>query len=202
MAKKNIFSFLNIFKDDDDDESINLEKSLIRHKIRSQKKQLTEDLKKEAANEVFKKIEQLPDFIKAKTILMYWSTSSELPTHEFIDKWSEEKQILLPVVVGHMMIIKPYTGRENMTKGKLGIWEPESQKSYVNQIDLVIVPGSAFDKKKRRLGRGRGYYDVYFKDKKVKKWGIAYDFQLLDNVPVTEHDVKMNKVITPTFMIE
>lgn len=202
MAKKKLFSFLNFFKDDEDDDSINLEKSLIRHKIRAQKKELTEDQKKEAAAEVYKKIELFPEFIKAQTILMYWSTDSELPTHDFIEKWSKEKQILLPVVVGHMMIIKPFTGRGDMTKGKLGIWEPESQKSYVDKIDLVIVPGSAFDKKKRRLGRGRGYYDQYFKDKKIKKWGIAFDFQLLDQVPVTDHDIKMNKVITPSFIVE
>lgn len=202
MAKRKFLSFLNFFKDYDDDDSINLEKSLIRHKIRSQKKELTEEQKKESAEAVFKKIEQLPDFIKAKTILLYWSTEHELPTHDFIDKISSQKKILLPVVVGHMMIVKPYTGKDTMTKGKLGIWEPESQDTYLNEIDLVIAPGVAFDKKKRRLGRGRGYYDQYFKDKKIKKWGVAFDFQLLERIPVTEHDVRMNKVITPSNLIE
>ncbi|MDO9152104.1 MAG: 5-formyltetrahydrofolate cyclo-ligase [Paludibacter sp.] len=190
MAKKKFFSFLNFFKDDDDDDSINLEKSLIRHKIRSQKKELTAEQKKECAEAVYKKIEQIPDFMRAKTLLMYWSTDNELSTHDFIEKWSKEKQILLPVVVGHLMIIKPYSGKGDMTKSKLGIWEPESQSSYMEQIDLLIVPGTAFDRKKRRLGRGRGYYDQYFKNKKIKKWGIAYDFQLLD------------KVITPSFILE
>jgi len=67
---------------------------------------------------------------------------------------------------------------------------------------LVIAPGIAFDRKRRRLGRGKGYYDIYFKDKKMKKWGVAFDFQLLDLVPVANFDIKMNKVFTPSFTIE
>jgi len=119
MAKKNIFSFLNFFKDDEDDDSINLEKSLIRYKIKSQKKDLTDEQKKQSADAVFSKIEQMPDFIKAETVLLYWSTTHELPTHDFIIKWSKEKKILLPVVVGHKMIIKPFTRVEYLTKGQL-----------------------------------------------------------------------------------
>jgi len=202
MAKKKFFSLLNFFKDEDDDESINLEKSLIRHKIRSQKRALTVEQRKEQAEAVFNQIEKMQDFINAKTILMYWSTEHELPTHDFIEKWSKKKQILLPVVVSHMMVLKPFTSREAMTKNNLGIWEPDAQGSYIDNTELVIAPGIAFDKKKRRLGRGRGYYDHYLKNKKVKKWGICFDFQLVDYVPIADHDVKMNKVITPLTVIE
>jgi 5-formyltetrahydrofolate cyclo-ligase len=201
MAKKSIFSFLNFLKEEDED-SISLEKSMIRHKIRAQKKELTDDQKIESARKIFEKIEHMPDFINAKTILMYWSTSREVPTHDFIDKWSKEKKILLPVVVGRMMVLKPFTSRENLTRSELGIWEPQAQETYLEEIDLAIIPGSAFDRKKRRLGRGRGYYDQYLKQKKIKKWGIAYDFQVVDTVPATEHDIKMNKIITPTITID
>ncbi len=201
MAKKSIFSFLNFLKEEDED-SISLEKSMIRHKIRAQKKELTDDQKIESARKIFEKIEHMPDFINAKTILMYWSTSREVPTHDFIDKWSKEKKILLPVVVGRMMVLKPFTSRENLTRSELGIWEPQAQETYLEEIDLAIIPGSAFDRKKRRLGRGRGYYDQYLKQKKIKKWGIAYDFQVVDTVPATEHDIKMNKIITPTITVD
>ncbi len=201
MPKKNFFSFLNFLKDEDED-SVDLEKSLIRHKIRSLKKELTDEQKIEASKKVFEKIEQLPDFIKANTVLLYWSTSRELPTHDFIEKWSKEKKILLPVVVGKMMVIKPFTSRENLTRSELGIWEPQAQESYLSEIELAIIPGSAFDKKKRRLGRGRGYYDTYLKKRKIKKWGVCYDFQLVDSVPYMEHDIKMNKVITPSTTID
>jgi 5-formyltetrahydrofolate cyclo-ligase len=201
MAKKSIFSFLNFLKEEDED-SISLEKSMIRHKIRAQKKELTDEQKIEASNKIFEKIEQMPDFKQAKTLMMYWSTSREVPTHDFIDKWSKEKKILLPVVVGRMMVLKPFTGRENLTRSELGIWEPQAQETYLEEIDLAIIPGSAFDRKKRRLGRGRGYYDHFLKQKKIKKWGIAYDFQLVDTVPAAEHDIKMNKIITPTITVD
>jgi 5-formyltetrahydrofolate cyclo-ligase len=201
MAKKSIFSFLNFLKEEDED-SISLEKSMIRHKIRSQKKELTDEQKTEAAEKIFEKIEQMPDFQRAKTLMMYWSTSREVPTHNFIDKWSKEKKILLPVVVGRMMVLKEFKGRENLTRSELGIWEPQAQETYLEEIDLAIIPGSAFDRKKRRMGRGRGYYDHYLKQKKIKKWGIGYDFQLVDTVPVVEHDIKMNKIITPSLTVE
>lgn len=201
MAKKSIFSFLNFLKEEDED-SISLEKSMIRHKIRSQKKELTDEQKTEAAEKIFEKIEQMPDFQRAKTLMMYWSTSREVPTHNFIDKWSKEKKILLPVVVGRMMVLKEFKGRENLTRSELGIWEPQAQETYLEEIDLAIIPGSAFDRKKRRMGRGRGYYDHYLKQKKIKKWGIGYDFQLVDTVPAVEHDIKMNKIITPSHTVD
>lgn len=201
MAKKSIFSFLNFLKEEDED-SISLEKSMIRHKIRALKKELTDEQKMEASNKIFQKIEQMPDFKQAKTLMMYWSTSREVPTHDFVEKWSKEKKILLPVVVGRMMVLKPFTTRDNLTRSELGIWEPQAQETYLEEIDLAIIPGSAFDRKKRRLGRGRGYYDQHLKQKKIKKWGVAYDFQLVDTVPAAEHDIKMNKIITPSYTIE
>jgi 5-formyltetrahydrofolate cyclo-ligase len=83
----------------------------------------------------------------------------------------------------------------------MGIWEPEAQKEYLKQIDLVIAPGIAFDKNKNRLGRGKGYYDKYFNGKKITKIGVCYDFQLLENIPVEPFDVKMDKIITPNYTI-
>ncbi len=201
MAKKSILSFLNFLKDEDED-SISLEKSMLRHKIRAQKKELTDEQKRESSLKIFEKIEQMPDFKQAKTLMMYWSSSREVPTHDFIEKWSNQKKILLPVVVGRMMVLKLFTSRDNLTRSELGIWEPQAQENYLEEIDLAIIPGSAFDRKKRRLGRGRGYYDQYLKQKKIKKWGIAFDFQLVDTVPAQEHDIKMNKIITPSYTID
>lgn len=177
------------------------EKAKIRRRIRNKKNILSDMEKAQSSSAVFEKIEALPEFIAAKSVLLYWSLPDELPTHSFIVKWCKQKQMLLPMVKGDKMLIKPFTSTDELRKSDMGIWEPETQKEYMRQIDLVIAPGIAFDKKKNRLGRGKGYYDKYFNGKKVTKIGVCYDFQLLENIPVEPFDVKMDMVITPNYSI-
>lgn len=181
-----------------EDETINSEKEKIRQEIRSLKRNLSEEEKKEQAQRVFKKIESRPEFLKAKTVLMYWSITDELPTHDFIRKWSHSKTLLLPVVKGHHMTIRPFSSEDSLVPGDLRTMEPMTGDDYFKLVDLVIVPGVAFDRYKRRMGRGKGYYDRYFKNKKLEKWGICFDFQLYDKIPAASFDITMNKVFTPS----
>lgn len=197
---KYIHNFLGHFLNDSDE--ILSEKNRIRHYIKDLKGAYSELQKQESANEVFAKIESMPEFIASNTILIYWSTASELPTQEFISKWKEQKQILLPIVVGEQMEIKKFSSVEKMEKGYLGIWEPFSEESVCHEPDLIIVPGVAFDKMKNRLGRGKGYYDRYFNQSKAQKWGIGFDFQLIESVPTNINDVPLDKIITPSNCIE
>jgi 5-formyltetrahydrofolate cyclo-ligase len=178
------------------------EKNKIRKHISELKKVISEAQKQEEANAVFSKIETLPEFKAAKSILLYWSTPDELPTHEAIEKWSGEKQIILPTVVGNDLVLKSYSSGGTMKQGALGIWEPDSSENYTGNIDLVIVPGVAFDSKKKRLGRGKGFYDRFFKNNSSIKIGVGLDFQFLAEVPSTKLDIRMNKVITNSHTIE
>jgi len=183
-------------------EKISSEKKEIRRKISELKKQLSEFQKQQEANTVFDKIELLPEFKTAKSILIYWSTPDELPTHEIIKKWIDKKQIVLPTVHGDDLILKSYCSNGALKQGALDIWEPDSQENYTGSIDLVIVPGVAFDMKKNRLGRGKGYYDRYFMDNNSTKIGVGFDFQFLPEIPVYKLDVKMDKIITASNTIE
>lgn len=178
------------------------EKELIRERIKKKKQQLTDKEKEIEAANVFEKIEALPEFINAHNIMIYWSMPDELPTHNFIIRWSKKKIMLLPVVKGEDMLIKPFSTKEELKQGSLGIWEPDTQKEYLNSIDLVIVPGVAFDRDKSRLGRGKGYYDRYFINKRIVKIGVCFDFQLLESIPIDSFDIKMDKVVTNSILIE
>lgn len=185
-----------------DSNDISAAKNLIRHNIRMKKKLLT-DLEKETESKaVFEKIEMLPEFEKAKSVLLYWSLSDELSTHDFIEKWSKTKQILLPVVIDDNMVIKPFTSKEELSKSSLGVWEPENQKTYFKSVEIVIVPGVAFDNSKVRLGRGKGYYDKFFLNKKILKIGVGFDIQILENIPKGYYDIKMDKIFTMSHSIE
>ena len=185
-----------------DNKDISAEKDIIRHNIRMKKKLLTDLEKRIESKAVFEKIEMLPEFEKAKSILLYWSLKDELSTHDFIEKWSKTKQILLPVVIDDNMVIKPFTTKEELSKSNLGIWEPESQKTYFRSVEIVIVPGVAFDNNKVRLGRGKGYYDKFFVNKKIIKIGIGFDVQVLEQIPKAVYDIKMDKIFTMSHSIE
>jgi len=178
------------------------DKVRIRQNIKDLKKGLSDSEKQKDAALVFDKIALTSEFKDAKSLLIYWSSSDELPTQEFISEWKDKKCILLPIVVGEKMEIKRFTSIEKMKKGYKGIWEPYSEESYCGEPDLIIVPGVAFDLKKNRLGRGKGYYDRYFNQSKAPKWGVGFNFQLLKSVPFNENDVQLDKIFTPLRTIE
>ena len=85
---------------------------------------------------------------------------------------------------------------DNFAVGDFNILEPQNEP-YTGDFDLIIVPGVAFDRKGNRIGRGRGYYDRFLcQHLDVKRIGICFDFQLVDEVPTEPLDIKMDEVIT------
>jgi 5-formyltetrahydrofolate cyclo-ligase len=177
---------------------INNKKSEIRNYIRELKKQFSLEEKKQKSEMIFKELEQLDVFSKSKIIMAYWSMDDEVYTHDFVLKWYGEKKIILPVVKRDELELKSFSGLDNLIKGEsFGIEEPEGDIfNQPEKIDLIIVPGIAFDKTNNRLGRGKAYYDKLLKSTKAKKIGVCFDFQLLDAVPVDKHDIKMDLVIS------
>ncbi len=183
-------------------EEIKAEKNRIRNEIMNLKAGLADSGKKNQSDIVFGKIELLPEFIMAETVFLYWSLPDELPTHAFAEKWSNKKKIVLPAVVGNEIVLKVFISENEMKTGALNISEPDTSENYSGKIDLIIVPGIAFDRNKNRLGRGKGFYDRFFKKDLMTKIGVGFDFQLKDSIPTDEFDVPMSKVITPYETIE
>jgi 5-formyltetrahydrofolate cyclo-ligase len=198
--KKIISSIISLFSERNKD--VTAKKAELRKEITDLKKQISPEQKQQEARAIFGKVETLPEFKSAENILLYWSTSDELPTHEIIEKWSNRKQIILPTVVGDKLILKPYMPGENMKKGALGIWEPDTADNFNGDIDLIIIPGIAFDSDKNRLGRGKAFYDRFLANKRLVKIGVGFDLQLLPRIPSEKSDIKMDKVITASHFIE
>ena len=108
---------------------------------------------------------------------------------------------MLPCVDGDELRLRRYTGPECMTAGEqFGIGEPTGPEfSDTDSIDIIIVPGVAFDRQGNRLGRGRGFYDRLLKTTpNAIKIGVAFDFQVVDQVPTEPLDVPMNLIISET----
>jgi 5-formyltetrahydrofolate cyclo-ligase len=174
------------------------EKKLLRKQIREKKKEFTLNQKKELSLPIFEKLEKEEFFKNSKTILLYWSMDDEVYTHDFVEKYYKEKTILLPCVEGDNLILRQYQGKESMQEGEqFHILEPKGKEfNELIQINLMIIPGVAFDKERNRMGRGRGFYDRLLKTVPAMKVGVGFSFQMVEKVPTEGFDVKMDKVIT------
>lgn len=149
-----------------------------------------------AAEEVFSRLEQTAAFLMADRILMYHSLPDELHTHSFLGKWGKRKRFFLPRVNGVNLEILPYD-ESRLELGSFHIEEPTGDRTVdPSEIELVVVPAVAYDRKGNRLGRGKGFYDRLLKSTKATKIGVGYEFQLVDDLPVEPHDVAMDIVIT------
>ena len=131
--------------------------------------------------------------------MAYYSLPDEVNTHRLLDELVEEgKTVLLPEVVDdETMVVRRYRSSADLREGAYHIMEPVGEMfTDYQQIDVVLVPGVAFDADGHRLGRGRGYYDRFLKTVgTVSKIGVCFDFQKVQEVPVGPDDVMVDLVV-------
>ena len=163
---------------------------------------LSEMEKASAADEVFAQLEKTAAFMMADNILMYHSLPDELQTIKFLQKWHDRKRFFLPRVNGVNLDILPYE-ETRLELGSFHIEEPTGDDVVdVDDIELMVIPAVAFDRKGNRLGRGKGFYDRLLSTSKATKIGVGYEFQLFDDLPSEPHDVAMDMVITQKTLIK
>jgi len=175
------------------------QKKELRQSIKQKIKQLSDEEKEKQAEMVFTRLKGLPQFRFAETVMLFWSMDDEIPTHSFIEEISGSKRVFLPVIKGDDIIVKPYISAEDMQpEMRYNIHEPIGDEVPNINPDLIIVPGLAFDADCNRLGRGKGYYDRFLNSLDVASSlvGICFNEQIVDQIPVDEHDYKVDTVIT------
>ena len=151
-----------------------------------------------ASAAIFSAVERLPEFRAARTVAVFAALPDEPATDEVLARWASTRRVVLPRVEGDAM--RFYACRPDaLVFGAFGILEPQGERPCpAGEIDLVVCPGVAFTADGRRLGRGRGYYDRYLGDPAFRGFrvGVCYAHQLVDDLPVEPHDVRMDRVIT------
>lgn len=173
-----------------------MNKEDIRLSIKTRKALLNDDERRSAAAQVFTLLEKTAAFMMSDAILMYHSLPDELSTLSFIDKWQSHKRFYLPRVNGANLEILPYN-RTKLHLGAFNIEEPIGDETTdMSEIEMVVVPAVAYDRRGNRVGRGKGYYDRLLKDTKAIKIGVAYDFQIVDDIDTDPFDVAVDYVIT------
>lgn len=145
------------------------------------------------------------EFQKADRILIYLSKDGEVGTDNLLGRAFElGKQVCVPVVdrEGEELRVSELPGPDSGFRlGAFGVREPaEEDLNFVSldQIDLVVVPGLAFDRRGGRIGYGKGYYDRLLSrlGSQVPRIALAFDFQVLDAVPQDGNDVRVDAIIT------
>lgn len=114
------------------------------------------------------------------------------------DAWDRRKVVAVPRIEGKELVLKKIIGEKDLETGPYRIRQPKPHQPIVpsSSIQLVFVPGIAFDKKGYRLGFGKGYYDRLMKTIDTAKIGVCYGFQLVDELPQNSRDVKVDGVVT------
>ena len=175
------------------------QKKLLRKQMLSLRNQLTEENRTQASMAIWEQIYQLPMYQNVETVYLYLSYQSEVDTLQQIDRiLQDKKKIAVPKVTSEREMTFFYIhGMMDVRSGYRGILEPITTKEASGTEGILLVPGTAFDCQLYRMGYGGGFYDAYMK-KHTELWrlGISFDCQMVEELPLEDHDEKLNGVIT------
>jgi 5-formyltetrahydrofolate cyclo-ligase len=178
-----------------------LTKKQIRSKILLKLKRQKEVTRDRKSSIIKEKLFSQKVFKKAKTVMFFISFGGEVKTEKMIKAAQKiGKIVTVPVCKNNGITIRPciLDDKSLLKKGPYGVCQPHLERLvHFKDLDLVVVPGVAFDKKGNRLGRGKGCYDRFLKllPGKIPSIGLAFSFQILPAVPAKIHDIRVNKVI-------
>jgi 5-formyltetrahydrofolate cyclo-ligase len=148
-------------------------------------------------------ITRTSEFINARVVMIYLSTPLEVDTAPIALRcWQAGKTVVAPKVFWdqkRMLPLEISSLQTNMTRTGSGISEPISGKPVpIDMIDLVIVPGLGFSSSGQRIGRGLGFYDRFLAQPDFigRSCGLAFETQVLNELPVLDHDVPLSMLIT------
>lgn len=151
-----------------------------------------------AAAAICDRLLDLPEVASARVVAAYVGIGTELPTRPLLDALTVRGvRVLLPVLLADDALAWG-TYDAALVEGRRGLLEPLARDADLAAADVVVVPGVAYDLAGRRLGRGGGSYDRALATVTVPVVALALDGEVVDEVPVEEHDRRVDVVVTPT----
>ncbi|MCT4604765.1 MAG: 5-formyltetrahydrofolate cyclo-ligase [Marinisporobacter sp.] len=182
-----------------------MDKKKLRQEILQKRKSLSKDLVSSKSKKIFQSLKTLELYQNAKNIMVYIDFRNEVKTNLIIDDLlRQNKEVCIPISVPQtkeMILSKLLDPKKELIKGTYGILEPK--KEYIRKVnpdalDLIIVPGVAFDRYGYRIGYGGGYYDRFLDklSKATPSIGIAFDLQIVQKVPKDFFDHPVDYIVT------
>jgi 5-formyltetrahydrofolate cyclo-ligase len=175
-----------------------LTKEEIREEIRRRRLLLPESERKKKSLQIVEKLKTLlpPE---ANVLMFYAPFKGEVDLLS-LAKWCLKlgKRVVFPRVLGKEIVPLEVFSLKELSPGHCSILEPPYEPSrVVREVDIVFVPGIAFDRNCFRIGYGGGFYDRFLARWQIEaKIGICFDFQVVERIPVDSHDIPVDLVVT------
>ena len=187
-----------------------MNKEIFRKKILEKRQSMSKNDVMSKSIIIIKSLMSTDFYNSSQAIMTYVSFRNEVRTIDLINQALNNKRVIIPKTIPETKEIELSELRDlerDLDTGVYGVLEPK--KDFIRPvsndiIDLVIVPGAAFDLKGNRIGYGAGYYDKFLSklDKSIPKIALAFDFQIMENVHSHEYDVPMDYIITENRIIK
>jgi 5-formyltetrahydrofolate cyclo-ligase len=162
--------------------------------------------KDELSQTIVERFVALPEYQRAKTVMFYVDVRSEVRTrHYFATALTHGKRIVVPYCVDGELELFHLENMDELSVGMYKILEPRedlravaAKRIAVEELDLIMVPGVAFDRRGGRTGHGKGYYDKLLEHCRADTplVALAFECQMFPEIPMQEHDIFMDKVVT------
>ncbi len=162
--------------------------------------------KDELSQAIVARFMDLPEYASAGTVMFYVDVRTEVRTRHSLNLALDSgKRIIVPYCVDGELELFHLESLDELELGMYKILEPKAElrllaakRIAVEDLDLIMVPGVAFDRRGARTGHGKGYYDKLLQHARLDAplVALAFECQMFDEIPVEEHDVFMDKVIT------
>ena len=177
------------------------EKQELRKAMRAMRRGFSDEAQRIASEAACKRILAFAPYQEADCVMAYVACRGELDVSPVIeDILISGKHLVLPrCEADGIMTARRITSLDQLVSGAYGIPAPQETSEIVppQEIDFILVPGTAFDRDGYRLGQGGGYYDRFMKETNAMRAGVCHDEALLERVPHEAHDLRMDAVITP-----
>ena len=164
------------------------------------------------SQQITDRVAQLPAYQQARTVMYYVDVRDEARTRQALPQAIQsDKRIVIPFCVDGELELFHLESMDELSEGAYRILEPKeelreiaSKRIPVAELDLILVPGVAFDQRGGRTGHGKGYYDKLLQHAKPETplVALAFDCQIFDEIPMQEHDIFMDMVVTESTVYE
>ena len=181
------------------------QKNAIRERLKAARLALPEIIRQRYDEAIFLRLFSLPQINNAERFFCFISSGGEVDTHAIIRQLLKcERRVAVPRILGkNGMIAVPFSGWDELEIGQLGILTPKGSEPMTAAVDICITPGLGFTTRGARLGFGRGYYDKWFSTHTVGcKIAIAYECQLVEQLPTDAHDIPVDFIVTEERIID
>jgi len=183
-------------------------KERLRRELKNKRNSLSKNEVLEKSKQIKERLYAQNDFKQAHVILFYVSYDNEVFTHDMIKECLTKKEVIVPKSVkeNRSLILSKLENWNDLEIGAYNILEPREDKIIeisIDEIDLIVVPGVGFDEKGRRIGHGKGYYDILMKKSTTaENIGLAFECQIVEQVPTYKYDLPVDKIITEKRVID